>query len=954
MLLLGLVLAVLLPSIGFGGFAAWQAVQGRQGAAEARLLDTAHSLALALDREIDRHFGIVRGLAAAEALDGPEPDLARFETQARRVVGAFGTSAVLLDAASLRPLVDTAVPPGGSLGAAALAEFRPAVETGSPVVTNFLVGVGGGSTAAAGVPVVRDGRVRFVLAVRLDPEVLRRLLVVQDLPTGFFASLTDGTGVVLARSDTLHAQRLGHPIPAENRIRLAAAPLGIYRAAAFDGVEQVFGFQRLGSGSGWTIVVAQSAATFDAAWRGPAVALGFGALLALALGCTFAALAARGVLGPVRRLEAHARALAESDGPLPSGSAAAIPPARVAELEALRLGFAAAETAIVGREERLRLEAERLDLALAAGAIVGTWDWDLPTDRFTVDERFAFYFGLEADRGRTGLSLEQVIATVHPDDLAGLRTAIAEVIGRGGAYAHQYRVRSRDGVFRWIEANGRVDLAPDGTPQRFPGVLLDLEPRRSLEAERDRSVALLRAFVAAVPGVVYAKDREGRMLVANEGVAALVGKPLDDILGRTDAEFLDDHDQAAAVARTDRRIMESGQAEQVEEAVSLPDGTPAVWLSTKAPFWDGVGNVVGLIGSSVDITARTRAEARLRESEARLRLASEAGEIGFFSCDLLTGTTYWSEAMYRLYGLDPLLAAPSMGLDGTHLDLVHTEDRASLRDQRATMRADTSSSHFAFEFRILRRDTGETRWIASRGEFVRDPAGCVVLVRGAQQDVTKRRADADRLRLMVHELNHRVKNTLATVQSIAVQSLRAVDPVVRRGLDARILALAAAHDVLTRDGWTGADLDEVVAGVLAPHGGQGDPRFRVSGAPLRLAPRVAVAISMALHELITNALKYGALSVPAGHVEIRWEVSHGPAARFLLTWTERGGPPVVSPARQGFGTRLIKRSLAHDLGGTTRIDFDLEGVTCKLEAPLAGIAAPEGVLPLPLVGQQEG
>jgi PAS domain S-box-containing protein len=282
-----------------------------------------------------------------------------------------------------------------------------------------------------------------------------------------------------------------------------------------------------------------------------------------------------------------------------------------------------AEARLRDSEARLRREAERVDLALAAGAIIGTWDWDLPGDRFTVDERFAFYFGVDPALGRTGLSLEQVIATVHPDDLAGLRGAIAEVIGRGGAYAHQYRVRGRDGIYRWIEANGRVDLGAEGTPLRFPGVLLDVEARRTLEAERDRASALLRAFVAAVPGVVYAKDREGRMLVANEGLAAVFGQPLGTILGRTDPEFLDDPHQAAAVVAVDRRVMESGSPEQVEEVVSLPDGTPRVWLSTKAAFRNDAGEVVGLVGSSVDITERKQAEAALRGSEAALRRLAE-------------------------------------------------------------------------------------------------------------------------------------------------------------------------------------------------------------------------------------------------------------------------------------------------------------------------------------------
>lgn len=152
-------------------------------------------------------------------------------------------------------------------------------------------------------------------------------------------------------------------------------------------------------------------------------------------------------------------------------------------------------------EERLRVSEavareniERVQLALAAGAIIGTWHWDLPTDCFTVDEAFARVFNLDPALGRDGLSLEQVAMTVHPDDQAALISAIDEAIARGGAYSHQYRVRGADGKYNWIEANGRVECAEDGTPLRFPGVLIDVEERRNVEAERDRANAALRAL----------------------------------------------------------------------------------------------------------------------------------------------------------------------------------------------------------------------------------------------------------------------------------------------------------------------------------------------------------------------------------------------------------------------------------------------------------------------------
>jgi signal transduction histidine kinase len=159
---------------------------------------------------------------------------------------------------------------------------------------------------------------------------------------------------------------------------------------------------------------------------------------------------------------------------------------------------------------------ERVQLALSAGAIIGTWFWDLPNDRFTVDEAFARSFGLDPALGREGLSLEQVIETVHPDDRASLIAAIDAVVIRGGAYAHQYRTRRADGQYYWLEANGRVDHAPDGTPLSFPGVLIDVNERRAVEAERDRATTMLRALTETLEQQVA--ERTAELMRAEEAL----------------------------------------------------------------------------------------------------------------------------------------------------------------------------------------------------------------------------------------------------------------------------------------------------------------------------------------------------------------------------------------------------------------------------------------------------
>jgi PAS domain S-box-containing protein len=263
-----------------------------------------------------------------------------------------------------------------------------------------------------------------------------------------------------------------------------------------------------------------------------------------------------------------------------------------------------------------QLAAERVQLALDAGAIVGTWMWSIPDDRFIGDERFASMFGIDRKRCEQGLPLAEVMAPIHPEDVQRVEVAVERAMARGGPYQCEYRVRRHDGSFVWVEANGRVELDARGEPIRFPGVLRDHTERRRAERDRDRATAMLRSFVEAVPGVVYAKDREGRLILGNRGVAELLGVPQEQYVGRTDRELIADQVQAEAVMRNDRRIMESGVAEQVEEEIRLADGTPAWWWSHKAPLLEG-GEVVGLVGASVDITERRRMMEALEQGDRR-------------------------------------------------------------------------------------------------------------------------------------------------------------------------------------------------------------------------------------------------------------------------------------------------------------------------------------------------
>ena len=215
-------------------------------------------------------------------------------------------------------------------------------------------------------------------------------------------------------------------------------------------------------------------------------------------------------------------------------------------------------------------------------------------------------------------------------------------------------------------------------------------------------------------------------------------------------------------------------------------------------------------------------------------------------------------------------------------------------------------------------------------------AGLMLTVRTLGEQVGRvieRRRRETHLQLLVNELNHRVKNTLTIVQSIAVQTLRGSETGERaqRALESRLSALAAAHDLLTTERWESASLRQVIEKATGACGGS-SARLRVEGPDVRLQPRTAVTVAMAVHELCTNAVKYGALSNEDGTVDIHWKVESG--ERLHLVWSETGGPPVTRPERRGFGTRLIERALAADLGGNATIEFRPGGIVCTLDAPL--------------------
>lgn len=332
-------------------------------------------------------------------------------------------------------------------------------------------------------------------------------------------------------------------------------------------------------------------------------------------------------------------------------------------------------------------------------------------------------------------------------------------------------------------------------------------------------------------------------------------------------------------------------------------------------------------------TCRRIAEEALRESEERLRAVFNSSAVGVA---VLTPQAHFIESNDAFTDITGYSGEELRLLDSARL--THPDDRASMQAHIDELLAGRRSS-FVIEKRYRRKD-GSIIWVQNSISLTHDDCGRPLHLVKLVQNITERKIAEKRQRLLVDELNHRVKNTLATVQSFAVQTLRNAPTIAegRKAFEARLIALSKTHDVLTRQHWEGADVREMVEQAIAVHRAPGPSRFRVSGPGLMLQPKAALALSLALHELATNAAKYGALSTPAGMIDIEWQITPD-RKRFRLRWAETGGPQVSPPQRRGFGSRLVERGLAQDIGGDVRLDFTLDGVMCSVDAPLHEVAS---------------
>jgi PAS domain S-box-containing protein len=473
----------------------------------------------------------------------------------------------------------------------------------------------------------------------------------------------------------------------------------------------------------------------------------------------------------------------------------------------------------------------------------------------------------------------------------------------------------------------------------------DVDDRPARPALAPALGAMLRAsdgILDMLPVATFVCDAAGTILQYNRnavafwGRAPLPGQRHDDFAGSSKFFALDGTPASSLLSD----VLASGTpVRNAERVIDHADGTRVIASINIDPLRNARGAIIGAVNCFLDITERKRMDdaleasrVRALEQEQRFAATYEHAAIGISEIAPDGSFLRVNEAICAITGFDREHLLRSRLFVHTHPDDADP-DREAFRKQVAG-----DLNFYSVEKRFIRPD-GRVIWISVYSSPVRDAAGHLIYIVRVVQDITDRKAAEQRQKLLIDELNHRVKNTLATVQSLASQTARlAPTPAAfRESFEGRLIALSKAHDQLTMHHWESADLRALLTAGLAPYGAATE-RAVLRGEDLVLRPRAVLTLAMAFHELITNAAKYGALSAGAGRVEIRWQPVEADGGRLLrIEWIERDGPPVTAPSRRGFGSRLIEGSVAAELGGQARLTFAPAGLRCVLDIPLDAV-----------------
>lgn len=500
------------------------------------------------------------------------------------------------------------------------------------------------------------------------------------------------------------------------------------------------------------------------------------------------------------------------------------------------------------------------------------------------------------------------------------------------------RLRAKDGSIKQvlITSNSRIEDGKFISTRCFTTDVTDLREAETARHESDERLAA--TYDAATIGIAEA-DKDGRLLRVNDTLCRMLGRSREDLLNMTFFDYTQEEDRHEDGALYARQIAGEIDNYAVRKRAMRPDGTTAYLDVYSSSVLDTAGGFRYGVRVLQDVTAAKQMEDRIRESEQHLRDLLEALPAAVYTTDATGRITFFNNAAVEMSGRTPQIGDMwcvtwrLYNTDGTLLPHDQCPMAVALKENRAVRGAEA----------IAERPDGRRIPFIPYPTPLHDADGKLIGAINMLVDISERKQAENRQRLLIDELNHRVKNTLATVQSLAAQTARHADSLedFSYRFEARLLALSRAHDLLTRRNWEGASLDALTREVLTALAGNAGRQVEIDGPFVDLDPRTALNITMVLNELATNALKYGALSSEAGALSLSWRLEEGSDLnpRMILEWRERGGPPVVPPTRRGTGSKLMERCIERDLGGELDLTFEPSGVVCRMSIAPGLVAA---------------
>ncbi|WP_296719193.1 PAS domain-containing protein [Erythrobacter sp.] len=535
------------------------------------------------------------------------------------------------------------------------------------------------------------------------------------------------------------------------------------------------------------------------------------------------------------------------------------------------------------------------------------------------------YRFLEANRAfveHTGLNdpVGKRIREMQPD----IEDHWVETYGRIAQTGMAERFESESSAMgRWFD----VFAFPIGdTAPFFVGILFeDVRERKEMELALRHSESRLHSLIDATSDLIFRMNPDGTDIQQLDGRGPLGSE-------KKIANLLTEHipaDDRKALKQALKTAMRNRAPLAMEHRVINPEGIIR-WLNSRAvPVLDDRGEITEWFGMATDITGRRKVEEQLAHGAQMLRVASEIGKVGLWDWNVETGDLTWSDEHFRQQGFEVGEVSPTFEIwaSGVHPDDIGPT-RAKLDEAMKT------GEEYVNEYRVTHRD-GTIRWLSGRGRFLYDPAGKPVRMLGAMIDATERRRQEEWHKLLVAELQHRVRNLIGMVRSVArlsAPSHRNVDEYVDH-LIGRLQAMGRTQSTLTRSPGAKVDLAELVREELLVHAARPD-QCLVEGPDVALSPHAAEIVTLAIHELATNSIKYGALG-DKGYIRIVWTVSDREAETWVaLRWQETSPHGNPKPSRKGFGRRLIEERVPYELRGTGRLDVHDTGVLAQLEFPL--------------------